>query len=146
MKNFNVSFLFYLKIINYTYYIRREKIYTIFNMPPTDYKQYYIDHKEIMITRAKNRYIEHKDDINRSCKNRYQEKKQDCIDYQRRRYEEKKKEILRKKKIKITCDCGSSFCKNQKQRHIRTKKHIRYLQSLALTMNVILVDEIDQIE
>jgi len=115
-------------------------------MPPTDYKQYYIDHKEIITTRSKNRYIEYKDDINSRSKNRYQEKKQECIDYQRKRYEEKKQEILRKKKIKITCECGSSFCKNQKQRHIRTKKHKRYLQELALKAGIILIDEIDNIE
>ena len=115
-------------------------------MPPTDYKQYYIDHKEIIITRSKNRYIEHKDYINTSCKNRYQEKKQDCIDYQRKRYEEKKQEILRKKKIKITCQCGSSFVKNQKERHLRSKKHKKYLQSVAFEMGVILVCDLDNVE
>jgi len=115
-------------------------------MPPTDYKQYYIDNKSVILERTKNRYIEYKDDINSRSKKRYQEKKQDCIDYQRKRYEEKKQEILRKKKIKITCECGSSFCKNQKQRHMRTKKHIRYLESIALANGLILVCDIDNVE
>ncbi len=100
-------------------------------MPPTDYKLYYIEHKQIISERARLRYIDNKES---------------CLKAQKCRYYNKRDEILKKKKIKVTCDCGSKFRKHDRKRHLRSKKHIRYLQELALQSGLVLVCDIDNIE
>lgn len=100
-------------------------------MPPTDYKQYYIDHKEIINTRSKKRY---------------QENKEKCLEYRHKKYSENKQEILKRQKIKTKCECGSLFNRSRKKRHLATNKHIRYLESLALQSGLVLVCDIDNIE
>ena len=100
-------------------------------MPPTDYKQYYIDNKSVILERSKNRYNENKEHCN-SVSLKY--------------YHSNRERLNNNYKIKITCECGSTHTKNQTKRHTRTKKHKRYLEELALKCGIILVDEIDQIE
>jgi len=100
-------------------------------MPPTDYKKYYIEHKEVIYERSKNRYLEHKEKY---------------LELQKSRYYNKRDEISKKKKVKVTCECGSSFRKYKRTRHNRTKKHLKYLQSLALANGLILVRDIDNTE
>ncbi len=100
-------------------------------MPPTDYKKYYIEHKEVIYERARQRYLENKEK---------------CLALQKSRYYNKRDEIRKMKKVKIPCDCGGRYRICSRTRHIRTKKHIRYLEQLALQNGLILVDEIDQIE
>jgi len=100
-------------------------------MPPTDYKQYYIDHKEVIAERSRICYLENKEKY---------------LEFQKTRYYNKRDELLKIKKIKITCECGGRFRKCSRKRHNRSKKHKRYLQELAIQNGLILVDEIDQIE
>ena len=100
-------------------------------MPPTDYKQYYIDHKDIINTRSKNRYLENKEK---------------CLEYHHKRYSENKQEILNRQKIKTKCECGSVYNRSRKKRHVKTKKHIKYLESIAFTMGVVLVCDIENVE
>ncbi len=100
-------------------------------MPPTDYKKYYIEHKEEIYERARQRYLENKEK---------------CLALQKSRYYNKRDEICKKKKVKITCECGSRFRKSDRKRHLRTKKHIKYLESVALQNGLILLQEIDNIE
>lgn len=100
-------------------------------MPPTDHKQYYIEHKEIIITRSKNRYLENKEK---------------CLEYQHKRYSENKEEILNRQKIKTKCECGSLFNRSRKKRHVQTNKHIKYLQSLASQSGLVLVCDVDNVE
>lgn len=100
-------------------------------MPPTDYKQYYIDNKSVILERSKKRHKENKEHCNSVC-----------LKY----YHSNRERLLKYYKNKITCECGGRHTKNQRKRHTRTKKHKRYLQELALKSGIILVDEIDQIE
>lgn len=100
-------------------------------MPPTDYKQYYIDNKEVISERSRINYLENK---------------QKYLEHQKSRYYNKRDEIRKMKKVKIPCACGGRYRICSRTRHIRTKKHIRYLEQLALQNGLILVDEIDQIE
>jgi ABC-type nickel/cobalt efflux system permease component RcnA len=100
-------------------------------MPPTDYKKYYIDNKSVILERSHRRHNENKAHCN-SVSLKY--------------YHANRERLLQKNKIKITCECGSSHTTKQRKRHLRTKKHKRYLESLALSVGLVLVDEIDQIE
>ena len=48
-------------------------------------------------------------------------------------YREANKEAIKEKRaIKYTCECGLTCCNNHKARHERSKKHINYINSLAL--------------
>jgi hypothetical protein len=100
-------------------------------MPPTDYKKYYIDNKSVILERSKNRYLENKEN---------------CSKMSLKYYHSNKEKILQKKKIKCQCECGATHTKHQRKRHIRTKKHIKYLESLALSNGLILVRDIDNVE
>jgi hypothetical protein len=98
-------------------------------MPPVDYKKYYIDHKDIINTRSKKRYVENKESL---------------LEYHHKRYEEKKQEILKRQKIKTKCECGSTYNRSRKKRHIRTNKHLKYLESLTSSIGCKLVNNIDK--
>ena len=45
-------------------------------------------------------------------------------------YIAKKKTISEKKKVKITCECGSIISKHNKAPHIRTAKHKNYINNI----------------
>jgi hypothetical protein len=100
-------------------------------MPPTDYKQYYIDNKSVILERSKRRH---------------RENKEHCQKISLKYYHSNKEVLLQKKKVKCKCECGGSYTIHQRKRHFRTKKHLKHLESIALKAGVILVDEIDQIE
>ena len=45
-------------------------------------------------------------------------------------YQKNKQQISEKGKIKITCECGSTFRKAEKNRHLKSKKHKDFITSL----------------
>jgi len=47
---------------------------------------------------------------------------------QKKSYEKRKNQISEKRKVKIKCECGSTFRKSDKARHYKTKKHMSYYQ------------------
>lgn len=94
-------------------------------------KKYYEDNKEKCI---------------QSAKERYYKKREQCIEYGINRYSSKRDELLKKANTKFTCECGGRYSYSTRARHIKTKKHKKHLDNLALSMCVIIVDEIDQIE
>ena len=59
-------------------------------------------------------------------KNEYQ--KEYCKEYR----EANKETILQKNKEKITCECGSIICIGEKSRHLKSKKHQDYINSLVV--------------
>ena len=54
-------------------------------------------------------------------------KKVDTVERKKQRYEANKIEIAEKKKIKVTCQCGSTLRKEDMARHCKTAKHQAYL-------------------
>ena len=48
-------------------------------------------------------------------------------------YEDHKEKIKKKAKIKMTCSCGSVVRKVDKSKHIKTKKHLKYINNLQST-------------
>ena len=47
--------------------------------------------------------------------------------------EQNKESISEKRKQKINCECGTSFNLSGKSRHLKTKKHLSYLESKKTT-------------
>ena len=62
------------------------------------------------------------------CKEYYQINKEKAKQY----YLKKKDIISEKRKVKMTCECGSVFRKNDMSRHCKTNKHQNYLKSLKI--------------
>ncbi|KAF1785499.1 hypothetical protein GQ600_16202 [Phytophthora cactorum] len=48
-------------------------------------------------------------------------------DYQRQYRVENRERVLARKNEKMGCDCGSSYSRDNKARHLRTSKHRRWL-------------------
>ena len=44
-------------------------------------------------------------------------------------YQENKDKLAEKRKVKITCSCGSTFRKKDKARHERTQKHLKSISN-----------------
>jgi hypothetical protein len=82
----------------------------------------YVIYKDKIELRQRERYyIENNDCINKNIPSRtLKEYYIDNKDY-------KKEYDKESSKIKIQCECGSLICRNQKQRHFRTKKHINFM-------------------
>ena len=74
------------------------------------------------------------------------ENKEKCLEYRHKKYSENKEDILNRQKIKTKCECGSVYNRSRKKRHVKTKKHIKYLESIAFTMGVVLVCDIENVE
>ena len=89
-------------------------------------KQYREENKEYLKEYMKEYILDNKDKIQEYTKE-YREDNKDKI----KQYREKNKEtISEKKKIKITCVCGSCYRKADKNTHERTKKHQSFLKSI----------------
>ena len=43
-------------------------------------------------------------------------------------YEDNKEDILEKRKEKFTCECGITCRKSDRARHLKTKKHIKFVE------------------
>ena len=85
-------------------------------------KKPYITEEERKENRIKNnkiRYENNKDEINKKNKKYYEENKEKWQKWQKQY-----------RKQKVLCVCGSNIPKYQIRRHERSKKHIKYIESL----------------
>ena len=77
-------------------------------------KRYQLKNKEIISEKHKQYHIDNKEKLNNKSK----------------LYRLKNKEILKQKqKIKYTCECGSNVSKSNKSIHMKSKKHITYINN-----------------
>lgn len=65
----------------------------------------------------------------RTKKEYYEAHKEEISKYYKERYGENKEEINEKKKVKYTCECGSTLTLQHKARHEKSQKHIDYINS-----------------
>ena len=49
----------------------------------------------------------------------------------KKHYEENKTELLAIHAQKFICNCGGQYTKGHTSRHLKSKKHIKYLESLT---------------
>jgi hypothetical protein len=120
-----------------------------------NYKEYRIKNKESLLIKKKEYYEKYKEEIAKKNKEyainnkekikeywnnnkekrikkdkrRYEKHKKKILEQKKEYYEKNKKKILEKKKIKITCQCGSNICKSDLKRHLKSKKHINFINS-----------------
>jgi hypothetical protein len=49
-------------------------------------------------------------------------------DYQKRYRNANRERVLARKNEKLRCDCGSTYSRDNKARHMRSKKHLRWME------------------
>ncbi len=59
----------------------------------------------------------------------YKDNKKEILEYKKEYYEENKEKIKEYKQVKCSCSCGSNFCQNNINKHIKSKKHQNFLNS-----------------
>ena len=62
----------------------------------------------------------------------YEEYKEEMLEQNKLYREEHKEEIQKRQKKKIICECGSEYTNIHKSRHIKTQRHLKYLEELNL--------------
>jgi hypothetical protein len=93
-------------------------------------KKYYDENKEIISEKGKEKYQKNKDEILARNK-KYREEHKDEISARKKKiYQKNKEKISEKSKEKYTCVCGSNIRKSEKSCHEKSKKHIKYINSL----------------
>jgi hypothetical protein len=90
-------------------------------------KQYREEHKEEMLEYKKQYYEEHKDDILKYNKKYREQHKEEIKEINKRYREEHEEEIKEKKSQKFDCECGGKYDYSHKNRHLKSKKHLKYL-------------------
>lgn len=106
--------------------------------------EYYIDNKEIINEQNRQYYNENKEQILEHRKQHYQDNKEQILEYQKQFYQENKEQILehqkqyyeenketiseKRKKTKFVCECGSECRISDKPKHLKTNKHIKFLE------------------
>ena len=105
-------------------------------------KEWRLANKEKIADYRKDYYEENKERIKEYNKNYREEKREQMKEYRNReenkeRYTKWRKEnkewtkeyMKEYNKEKIQCECGATYCKVAKYRHMETKKHKKYLEN-----------------
>ena len=80
-------------------------------------------------------YIESMNCVNKNIPGRtkkqyYQDTKEEILEYQKHYHQNNKATILERKKKKYNCQCGGKFTHGNRVSHQKTKKHMKYLESI----------------
>ena len=71
---------------------------------------------------------ENKEQIQEQRKQHYQDNKEQIQEYKKQYYQDNKENISEKRKKKFVCECGSECRIADKNKHLRTNKHIKFLE------------------
>ena len=85
---------------------------------------------------SRNSYTDKKE-YNRDFSKKYRVENKNKVKAYNDKYGEKyrkvnKEKLKEKSKIKMACECGSTFRKSDKSQHIKTKKHQKYINELII--------------
>jgi hypothetical protein len=97
-------------------------------IPHRTKKEYYQDNKEKIAEQKKEYYQDNKEKITEQHKEYYQDNKEKIAEY----YQINKKKIAERMKEKFVCECGCKFTKSHKTRHMKTHKHLKWIQSCKI--------------
>lgn len=82
-------------------------------IPTRTKKQYRLDNKYTIKEKDRQYHLENRDKLNEKSK----------------KYRKDNKDILNeKKREKFNCECGSTFTRSHKSRHLKSKKHLAYIK------------------
>jgi hypothetical protein len=105
----------------------RKRIYRLQNKDKI--KKYWLANKERIVARSKEYYKENREkklEYSKAYNANHKVEKQEYL----KKYRETNKEALKlKKQEQITCECGKTFTKSCKSKHLSSQNHITYLKS-----------------
>jgi hypothetical protein len=84
-----------------------------------------------VVGRTKKEYRdENKEKIKENKKEYYQENKEKIKENKKEYYQENKEKIKEMRHEKIACECGSQYTYNNKSRHFKSKKHLKFVNQV----------------
>ena len=95
-------------------------------------KDYYQRNKEKFREKGKERHENKKEECSEYAKAYYKNNQPKLKQRSHERYESKKEEINQARGVKMTCECGATFCMNNKWRHKKSTKHTNYMNSIEI--------------
>ena len=93
-------------------------------------KEYSTNNKEKIKEYMKEYNANNKDKKKEYCANNKDKIKEFQKEYRANNKDKIKESNDKNNKIKTTCECGSIFPKFNKKKHVQTKKHIKYIESI----------------
>ena len=90
-------------------------------------KEYYVKNKDEILEKAKEYNENHKYEISEKMKEYYVHNKNELSEKAKEYRENHKYEISEKMKEKMTCECGSIFRKCALSRHLKSNKHLAFI-------------------
>ena len=97
-------------------------------IPTRTHKEYRENNKDI-IRKNNKEYRENNKDLIREKKKQYRENNKNIIREKEKQYRENNKDLLREKPSqKYECECGGKYTHSHESRHLKTKKHLAYLE------------------
>ena len=100
-------------------------------IPGRTKKQYYKDNKECISEYQKQYHNNNKEQLLEKQKQYYEENKEQLLEYKKQYYEDNKQKITQK----YECECGGHYIHCGEARHIKTKKHQKYITKKQLKDN-----------
>jgi len=116
---------------NEEYYKLQRKEYRTENNDKIKEKkiEYYENNKEEIREKQQEYRNENRDKINEQKREHYHKNKEELLEKVKKYREENKDIISEKKKLKVKCNCGVIFRKEDKARHFRSVFHENYISS-----------------
>ena len=97
-------------------------------IPQRTEKQYREDNKELIAEKQRKWRSENKE-YTKEYNKKYRETNKETLKLKTQKYYQKNKiKIQQKNKITYTCICGSTIIKNNKARHNKSKKHLKFIE------------------
>ena len=93
-------------------------------------KEYYEENKEAINTYKKEWYDKHKEQVLERVKKHNEEHREEKNEYYKERYQKKKAELS----VKTECVCGGCYTVMSKSKHLKTKLHQEYEESIKLAI------------
>ena len=84
--------------------------------------------KDQLGEQQKEYYKANKEQITEKMKDYYEANKKQIVERMKDYYEANKKQIVETRKVKFTCECGSTVRTDSKSRHCKTLKHMKYCE------------------
>lgn len=98
-------------------------------IPSRTKKEWCEDNKEHISKRDKKYYEANKERVLEQHKEYYEANKERLMEQKKEYYEINKEKINQKKNEKHNCECGGKYTITHKSKHLKTKKHLKYLES-----------------
>jgi len=99
------------------------------NIPGRTNKEWREDNR-VKLVEYKNQYLEDNKERIREISKQYREDNKESLSEKKKEYYHANKDkILEQMKEKYTCECGVELCKSNKSNHVKSKKHINFINN-----------------